>query len=451
MKISIKLGAIAVTVLGLIGSALARPVGSNGKVLQIYYADWTGMPVSAIPFNKVTHVNYAFASLRQDHLPRFDLNGNGTNLSTTPGPKLQALVKAGHAANTKVHLSIGGWAGSTYFSPMAADTSAGGKRDQFIAAVKSLVVKYHLDGIDIDWEEPGMPDASQTCTKSDPGDYEAYVSLLSKLKSTLGSGVKLTIAGHLGGIKQAIWNCRDLSSSWAVQECTMDGLAKALDWVYDFGGPWNTFTGPNAPLVSPGANTQASFKFGVKDSVERWITLGVPANQLVVGLPFYARSTTTTASMAGLSSNNQYVGQEANDPPKGDSGDALDPDQCDGAAYNHYSGVWKWKNLRSQGVLTSTTKASSAWKQHWDSDTFTNWLWNPKTNVYLSYDNPLSLTYKVDYLRCAGVKGVMAWEISQDNGELLAVVQGIYNSAQKSTCSVGASSPGSNSSLPTNA
>ncbi|RUP05926.1 hypothetical protein BC936DRAFT_140487 [Jimgerdemannia flammicorona] len=101
MKKIIQLGALSLATLGLLGSASARAVGSDGKVLQIYYADWTSMEPAKIPFGQVTHVNYAFATLRQDHLPRFDLGNNGTNLSLTPGPKLQALVTAAHGADTK--------------------------------------------------------------------------------------------------------------------------------------------------------------------------------------------------------------------------------------------------------------------------------------------------------------------------------------------------------------
>src|SRR5206468_993063 len=128
--------------------------------------------------------------------------------------------------------------------------------------------------------------------------------------------------------------------------------------------------------------------------------------------PFYGRSTTTTDTMAGLSNNNQYVGQSQNNAPKGDNNDILNPDKCDGPGYQHYSGVWKWKNLRSQGTLTSPTKAGSPWQQHWDPDTQTNWLWRSDTKVYLSNDDPRSLTAKIDFLRCADVLGAMVWEIS---------------------------------------
>lgn len=56
------------------------------------------------------------------------------------------LVSLAHAAGTKVMVSVGGWSGSTQFSPMAASAS---NRAAWIKWNVDFVSKYGTDGVDI--------------------------------------------------------------------------------------------------------------------------------------------------------------------------------------------------------------------------------------------------------------------------------------------------------------
>lgn len=56
------------------------------------------------------------------------------------------LVSLAHAAGTKVLVSVGGWSGSTQFSPMAASAS---NRAAWIKWNVDFVTKYGTDGVDI--------------------------------------------------------------------------------------------------------------------------------------------------------------------------------------------------------------------------------------------------------------------------------------------------------------
>ncbi len=54
----------------------------------------------------------------------------------------------------KVTLAIGGWnEGSKKYSEMARDAE---KRKTFVASVIQFLEKYNFDGLDLDWEYPGM-------------------------------------------------------------------------------------------------------------------------------------------------------------------------------------------------------------------------------------------------------------------------------------------------------
>jgi chitinase len=120
----------------------------------------------------------------------------------------------------------------------------------------------------------------------------------------------------------------------------------------------------------------------------------------------------------------QYQAQ-SNDVPAGDNTDAYWQDPYCSADPGGYSGQWQWKNLRSQGVLTTPTTAASPWVRYFDNTTVTPWLFNPSTKIYISYDDTVSLAAKVNYALCKGLAGAMVWDVSNDNGELLSVVASI--------------------------
>jgi len=116
-----------------------RPSVTNEKKVVAYWTDWTSamMPPEAIPFDKVTHINYAFAIVGSDYRPVFETDY-----------LLNRVVRSAHIKGVKVLLSIGGWTGSQYFSPLSASSSG---RRTFVNGAVGFIRDYNLDGIDIDW------------------------------------------------------------------------------------------------------------------------------------------------------------------------------------------------------------------------------------------------------------------------------------------------------------
>lgn len=120
-------------------NVIAPSTGRNEKMVIAYWTDWTAstMPPEAIPFDKVTHVNYAFSIVTPEFKPVFETDY-----------LLRRVVRSAHANNVKVLMSIGGWTGSQYFSPLAASQQG---RKTFIDGAIDMIKKNDLDGIDIDW------------------------------------------------------------------------------------------------------------------------------------------------------------------------------------------------------------------------------------------------------------------------------------------------------------
>ncbi|KAI8080054.1 glycosyl hydrolases family 18-domain-containing protein [Halteromyces radiatus] len=370
-----------------------------------YFPNWlyAKYPVSQIDFSKYTHINYAFAILISGATPTYT---DPQQVET----QLPQLVSAAHAKNAKVLLSVGGWSGCLTYSTVAADAS---QRQTFINWNIGEIKKYNLDGIDLDWEYPGSQGAG--CNVVDlQNDAKNYLTLLQELRAALDSSFpagskEISIACHVRTFKVPGGYMTDVSD-----------YVKVIDrfnlMTYDINGAWNSTSGPNAPFnFEPGLGDADSFV----SSINNWMSAGVPASKIIPGVAFYGRSATATVDM---SKTNQYQPQNAGNPPSGDSNDAYWQDPYCSKDPGGVSGVWRYANLRSQGVLTTPTTAASPWIRNWDNITQTPWLFNPTTKDFISYDDPTSVGIKTDYALSKNLGGLMVWSVDEDNGELLNVV-----------------------------
>ena len=121
-----------------------------------------------------------------------------------------------------------------------------------------------FDGFDLDWEYPGE------------GDAQNYLALLQEFRKQLDAvhpGLQLTIAA---GPSPHMYHGVDFAE-----------VAKSVDLIglmnYDYSGPWHKETGFHAPLYSDhGGNADGT--------VRAYENEGVPANKLLLGVPFYGYS-----------------------------------------------------------------------------------------------------------------------------------------------------------------
>lgn len=91
----------------------------------------------------------------------------------------------------KVLLSVGGW-GSSRFSEMAQTDST---RMAFAADCKRVIDQFDLDGIDIDWEYPGIGTAGVSFS---PEDTDNFSLLMKDIRHAIGKDKLLTIATQAG-------------------------------------------------------------------------------------------------------------------------------------------------------------------------------------------------------------------------------------------------------------
>ncbi|KAJ2364692.1 hypothetical protein IW150_006412, partial [Coemansia sp. RSA 2607] len=314
---------------------------------------------------------------------------------------LQADVDTIHKAGAQVLLSVGGWSGSSLFSDILKDKTA---RTAFLTNMVNFVKTYNLDGLDIDWEYPGR--AGAACNKFDAAnDTPNYLAFLQDLRKQLTTEFSSATKLITMAVRVDTFEINGVPSD-------VSEFAKVVDYVhlmqYDINGAWMDTTGPNAPLnFETGKGYQVSFA----SAIDAWTSKGWPASQMTAGMPFYGRAVTSAVDMT-LDPTNQYQ-TLVKTIPQGDSEDLTWSDTCDGT--NGFAGNWQWKHLLDQGVLSDPLTAASPWVRQWDDVSQTPWLFNPKTKIFISYDDPKSIQAKVDYAASKGLAGTMVWSMNMEN------------------------------------
>jgi len=393
----------------------------DSKKIVGYFSEWrnANYPISRVDLSKVTHINYAFAVIDPD---TYALTGYESWI-------LNEVVTAAHNQGVKVLMSVGGWYGSRYFTKM---TSSKSNMEKFAESCKSLVEQYHVDGIDIDWEYPGREGACNTPDLAN--DTDNYLTLLEILREKLGTDTLITAAVSITPFEKNGSPINDLAP-----------YAKYFDFInvmgYDFAGSWSSVISHHAALYTPEAGDMLSVSSGVKN----WLDRNFPAEKIVVGVPAYGKSW-----IAASSTKNGLYQSIANGSPKGDHEDSNDAwtNYC-GVLESQYSGSWKYKNIRSEILLSSYTSASGSWVRTWDEKVKAPYLFNKDTKQIISYDDPETIEHKAKYVLDNGFAGMMVWELENDTDdfEILTAINnnlGCSSGSSKSKDTTSSSAPKKN-------
>ncbi|KAJ5720986.1 uncharacterized protein N7483_008920 [Penicillium malachiteum] len=222
------------------------------------------MEPADIPAGALTHINIAFIQFTDKW--EIDDSKYGSQVAEIASLKDSNM-------GLRVSISVGGWdfndgSTATYFSDMAS-TSA--NRKTFIDSVVNYLVKYGLDGIEIDWEYPVASDRSGTAA-----DKENYVSLVKEMQEAFAAyDFDLTVT----------LPC----SYWYMQNFDIVSMEKYVSWFnvmsYDMNGAWNAdsaYIGPYMYGLTNLTEIEEGFDLLWRNNID-------PAN-VVMGMAFYGRT-----------------------------------------------------------------------------------------------------------------------------------------------------------------
>jgi len=336
----------------------ARPISPNWRIVG-YFPSWA--PVTRqylptdIPADSLTHVNYAFivpdsqgmcapdnAQSAQDNLPGFQA-------LKKIRPKLQMLI------------SIGGGANLDAAFKRVVQTPE--NITAFVTSCLNLMKSWGFDGLDLDWEF------------SKDVFTQPLTALLSEMRRQVdalgqsnGRTYLLTMAAPAG--------------PWGMARLELDKIAPLVDWInlmtYDYYGSWSAATGFLAPLYTSPSDPQG---LSVDKTVRAYLDAGVPADKLVLGVPFYG------AAWQGVAAANNGLFQ-----PNG--------------------GIYLQGALDYREIAANYLKSFSLNR---DLTSLAPWLYDEKQGVMITFDDPQSLKEKADYARKLGLGGMMIWQLAADD------------------------------------
>ncbi len=346
------------------------PSKQSSQVIAYVFPQSGILQPGQIDARAVTRINYAFANI-QDGLMVLGHSNDSANLAVLAGlrkenPSLTILI------------SVGGWLWSGQFSDVALTQQS---RTKFIQSVVEFINLYRLDGLDIDWEYPGMTGAGHPFRSE---DRENFTKLLKELraqfnreKSGTGRKLLLTIAAGAGDDYLA--------------HTEMAEAQKYLDTVnlmaYDYYEPSSgQITGHHAPLFTNPMDPQ---KVSADASVSAFKKAGVPARKLVLGVPFYGHM------WGEVPDSNHGLYQSGKPIPN---------------AFAPFS-------------LIESSMLNQGFTRYWDSTSSVPFLYSPEKHVFVSYEDEESLAAKCKYVVAHKLGGIMFWSYFNDSdGKLLKTI-----------------------------
>lgn len=343
------------------------------KVISTYISLWNyRLNPFTIDSEKYTHAYLSFATIGENNTVQF-LDGKVEEAKTVD---IIQKIRQAHP-DLKLCIAVGGYAAEG-FSDMASTEES---RQAFCDNLLKMVKDLDLDGVDIDWEFPVNGCWGQI--KHKPEDKENFTLLMKDLRANLDKLGKET------GKKYEL-SFAAAAQSWGTEIVDIKAVEPYVDYVnlmgYDYTGAWSQKTSHNSPLYKDSRDKDS---YCVDDSVNEYLKAGLPKDKLVMGVPAYGYKWT------GVKDVNNGLYQE---------GKGVTPQEE----------VFTYKDIKSKYV------GKEGFERYWSEDSKVPYLFNG--SEFITYDDEESIGIKVDYVNDQDLAGVMLWEYSQDNGDILNTI-----------------------------
>ena len=220
----------------------------------------------------VTHINYAFAEVyvRNGIYQRFDLQDDGNTSILQQlvafkhdNPDLKICLSFSHTVTNSDNYQDGG------FSAIAASDD---NRRRFAQDCLAFCQQWGIDGIDLDWEFPGLSWSGAACNPA--VDTQNHVLLMKQLRETLGTRYLLTFAGYVKDKQPTAGGYRYIDIAAVEPYVNFVNLM-----TYDMDA---------APHFHSAISHPASY-WDCQRAINAYQQAGFPMNKIVLGIPFYMR------------------------------------------------------------------------------------------------------------------------------------------------------------------
>ncbi|HTI08939.1 MAG TPA: glycosyl hydrolase family 18 protein [Puia sp.] len=353
--------------------AQERPAGGmagDGPAVIGYYAGKSAL-LDSFATEKLTHIIFSFC-----HLKGNLLTVNNANDSATIRHMVSLKSKN---PRLKVILSLGGWGGCKTCPDVFATPQG---RKEFALSVKDLTDYFHTDGIDLDWEYPGLTNVPGY--PFTPEDKDHFTAVIQLLRKTLDRQNEISFAA--GGFTKYL----QTSIDWK----KVTPLVNYINLMtYDLVSGYDTISGHHTPLYSTPQQVEST------DHAVRYLdSVGVPLKKIAIGVAFYARI------FEGADSINNGLYRPC-----------------------------KFKRGVSFKDQATVFSKDSGYVAHWDPIAKAPYMYNAREKLFVTYDDTMSIRLKTRYALDKHLGGVMFWQLPEDrySGGLLDVIDNTRKEAYK--------------------
>ena len=356
-------------------SSYSAPQNDKNFVIMAYYvASRDNYHPEQLPLDQLTHIIFSFTQVVENEM-KFRYEQSAEKLL------LLSQQKKKHP-HLKVMIACGGWGGSGGFSGMASSAQ---NRKKFVDSAIEFIRHYNLDGLDIDWEYPGMLGAGNPYL---PEDRENFTALMRELRAAMDASDRdLTLTFASAGWKQYY------------DHIELGEVMKYANYMnvmtYDLVSGGSPYTGHHTNLgwIKPEnlSGTEAEKVSREKNrpldprSAEQIITYcmnqGVDPGQIVIGAAFYGRA------WKGV-------------PPENNG------------LYQKNEGVWiGWAPYAD---IREKYEEKNGFTRYWDPIAKAPYLYNHTDSIFISFEDTVSVRLKTEYALKNELGGIMFWELGLD-------------------------------------
>ncbi len=333
----------------------------DGPAVIGYYAG-KNVLLDSFATEKLTHIIFSFCHLK----------GNLLSVSNANDSAIIQHMVALKIKNPrlKVILSLGGWGGCRTCPEVFATED--GRKD-FARSVKEATNYFHTDGIDLDWEYPALSNVPGY--PFSPEDKDHFTALIKQLRKELGKQYEISFAA--GGFTRYL----QTSVDWK----KVTPLVNYINLMtYDLVSGYDTVSGHHTPLYSTPQQVEST------DHAVRYLdSIGVPLKKIAIGVAFYARI------FEGVDSVNNGLYRPC-----------------------------KFKRGVSYKDQALVLSKDSGFVAHWDPIAQAPYMYNAGQQLFVTYDDTLSIRLKTRYALDKRLGGIMFWQLPEDlfSGGLLDVI-----------------------------
>ncbi|XP_041988416.1 chitotriosidase-1 [Aricia agestis] len=319
-----------------------------------------------------THINIAFAQVRNKVIFMEEYQY---------GTVLELVKLKKQNPNLKLLLSVGGSGNRDGFSDMVIDHAS---RKSFIKSIKYVLRNYSLDGVDLDWEFPGVRGNTEVGTNMlnyNKRERQHFSQLLREIRMEYYREKRHYLLTVAVAAQQII-----VDAAYDVDQINMYvDYVNLMTYDYHYYTSFTPFTGLNSPLYPRPSEQLYMGTLNINYTVAMYLNKGLDASKIVLGIPTYGHTFTL------VNENNRNIGSPA-------SGYGA----LGNLGFVNYPEVCEFIQIHNMSInVDSNAKVPYVYKN----------------SEWVSYDSPESVVEKAKFIKDNKLRGAMIYSLNADDYE----------------------------------